>query len=197
MVEFIASAWGRLSLLAGAALGLAWPAHAAEAPPSVLAEVRADLNGDGIIDRAVLLRESDEDDVDLAVYLSADGHAATEPSLYRKAFGWAGDMAGTTPELSVNRAGSLVVVFQNDAIGRDRWRQQITIAFRRGELVVAGYDYSARDTLRPKFSRGCDLNFLSGEGVRDGKPVQLGAPAPRLADWTDKDKSVPETCRPD
>ena len=81
---------------------------------TILAEVKADLNGDGVADRAVLLHDADGDDVDLAVYLSVDGKPAAQPSLYKTALGWTGAMDGTTPELSVNKAGSLVVVFQNE-----------------------------------------------------------------------------------
>jgi hypothetical protein len=102
-------------------------------------------------------------------------------------------MAGTEPEISVNKAGSLVVVFQNDAIGRDRWRQQFTIAFRGGALVVAGYGYQARDTLRPGGGGGsCDVNFLAGRGIRNGKPIKLAGGPIRLSDWTDK--SAPAAC---
>jgi hypothetical protein len=143
-------------------------------------------------DRAALVRNADGDDVDLAIYLSAGGKAADKPSLYKVAFGWTGAMAGTGPELSLNKAGSLIVVFQNDSIGRDRWRQQYTIAFRGGDLVVAGYDYQARDTLDPNHGGSCDINFLAGRGTRNGKPIKLAAAPIRLADWTDQ--SAPPAC---
>ena len=158
-----------------------------------LAEIKADLNGDGVADRAVLLHDPDGDDVDLAVYLSAEGKLASQPSLYKTALGWTGDMAGTTPELSVNKAGSLVVVFQNDAIGRDRWRQQFTIALRGGVLVIAGYDYEARDTLAPSHGGNCSINFLAGRGTRNGKPLKLAAAPIQLKDWNDA--ATPAACK--
>jgi hypothetical protein len=182
-----------LAPLIAAALSCGESASAqAAAPKQVLAEVSADLNGDGVADRAVLLHDPDGDDVDLAIYLSADGKTPSQPSLYKTAFGWTGAMAGTEPEISVNKAGSLLVVFQNDAIGRDRWRQQFTIAFRGGALVVAGYDYQARDTLRPGGGGNCDLNFLAGRGTRNGKPIKVTGAPTRLGDWTDK--SAPAAC---
>jgi hypothetical protein len=174
-------------------LGVAPAAGAGDAAKVVLAEVKTDLNGDGVPDRAVLLHDPDGDDVDLAVYLSAQGRLAAQPSLYKPAFGWTGAMAGAEPELSVNKAGSLIVVFQNDAIGRDRWRAQFTIAFRGGALVVAGYDYQARDTLQPSHGGNCELNFLAGRGIRNGKPVKLAAAPVQLADWTDA--AVPAACK--
>jgi len=175
-------------------LPLLWPISVARAADgAALAEVVGDFNHDGVKDRAVLVRNPDGDDVDLAVYLSAGGKSVARPSLYKAALGWAGDMAGTQPELSLNKAGSLVIVFQNDAIGRDRWRQQFIIAYRGGELVVAGYGYQARDTLEPRHGGNCDVNLLTGRGERDGKPIKLAAAPVRLADWTDQ--SVPAACK--
>jgi hypothetical protein len=173
-------------------LVVAGVALAADAPKQMLAETIADLNGDGVRDRAVLLHDKDGEDVDLAVYLSSGGKAADKPAVYKAAFGWTGDMAGTKPELGTNKAGSLVVVFQNDGVGRDRWRQQFTIAFRDGRLVVAGYDYQSRDTLAPGQRGNCSINFLAGKGSRDGKPVTVPPGAIPLSDWSDK--STPAAC---
>lgn len=186
----------RLARLLGAALlTVAHPASASAAPAKeIVAEAQSDLNGDGVKDRILLLHDPGGEDVDLAIYLSTGGVAPIRPSLYKAAFGWTGDMAGTKPELSVNRAGSLIVVFQNDSIGRDRWRRQFTIAFRGGDLMVAGYDYEARDTLAPGHGGRCDVNFLSGRATRNGKPATLGV-LPiihRLASWTDQ--SAPAFC---
>ena len=185
-----------LTVIAAATLTLmaltAMPAAANVTVKVILATVSADLNGDGVKDRVMLLRDTDGDDVDLAVYLSASGKLPGEPTFYKKAFGWTGDMAGTTPTLSVNRAGSLVILFQNDAIGRDRWSQQLTIAWRGGAMVVAGYDYTSRDTLAPDQGGNCDVNYLSGRASRNGKPVKLSTSLIRLADWTDV--SPPKAC---
>jgi hypothetical protein len=184
-----------LAAFGAAMLFLAPPAAAVAAPApkkEVLAEVFADLNGDGVKDRAVLLHAPDGDDVDLAIYLSAAGAAPAKPSLYKTALGWTGAMAGATPELSVNKAGSLVILFQNDSIGRDRWSQQLTIAYRGGALVVAGYDYTSRDTLAPSQGGNCDVNYLSGRATRNGRAVKFSAGSIRLSDWTDK--SAPAFC---
>jgi hypothetical protein len=179
---------------ASVALALAWSGAvvAADAPKQMLAEVIADLNGDGVKDKAVLLHDKDGEDVDLAIYLSGGGKPSDKPAAHKSAFGWTGDMAGTKPELGTNKAGSLVVVFQNDGVGRDRWRQQFTIALRGGQLVVAGYDYESRDTLAPGHSGNCDIDFLAGKGSRNGKPVKVPAGAVPLSDWSDK--SVPAAC---
>ena len=171
--------------------------RAAEIPSSkeTLAEIAADLDGDGVKDRVVLLHDRTGDnttDVDLAIYLSSSQALADKPTTYKTAFGSTGDMDGTKPSLRQNRAGSLVVAFQNDAIGRDRYQQQYTIGFRGGVLVVAGYSYQTRDSLSPDRFRSCDIDFLSGTGKRDGKAVKVAASAIPLASWTDK--SLPAAC---
>jgi hypothetical protein len=179
--------------LAVMALALAMPlASRAAAPKPVITELSADINGDGIKDRAVLLQGQDGDDIDLALYLSAGGKVPSRPTLYKPALGWTGDMAGTSPEMSRNPAGSLVVVFQNQSIGRDRWRRQLTIAVRSGALVVAGYDYEDRDTLTPGQGGTCGVNYLSGHASRNGKAVRIAVKPIALSDWTDN--SPPAIC---
>ncbi len=171
--------------------------HASEpaAAKATLAEVSTDFNGDGVMDRATLLHDQDGDntsDVDLAIYLSACGNLPDKPTLYKAAFGWTDDMAGAQPSLKVSKGGSLIAMFQNDGMGRDRWRMQYTIAWRGGELVVAGYSYEQRDTLSPDAGGNCDIDLLSGKGTRNGKPVKVLAGSVPLASWTDA--SVPGAC---
>lgn len=156
----------------------------------VIAEITADINGDGISDRAVL-RGADAE-VGFAVYLAVDGRLPAKPTVYNPAIGWKGEMAGQIPKLSVNARGSLVAMFENGSIGRSRWRQQLTIAFRQGELVVAGYTYAARDTLDPRYGGNCDINFLSGKGTRNGKVVAVSSGPVPLAAWSDQ--AIPTAC---
>jgi hypothetical protein len=178
--------------LLGLLLPLAVIAAAAAAEQrEVLAQVAADLNSDGIPDRAALLADRDEVEVDLAVTLSANGALPAQPVVVR-GFGWRGAMAGTEPQLSVNARGSLVAVFQNDGVGRNHWRQQFTLAVRDGRLVVAGYTYAARDTLDPAGGGNCDVNFLTGKALRNGKPAAGGLKPVPVTEWS-ADK-VPAVC---
>ncbi|MDQ2104338.1 hypothetical protein [Azospirillum isscasi] len=156
----------------------------------VIAEITADLDGDGVPDRAVLADADSE--VGLAVYLSVGGRLPAEPTVYNPAIGWSGGIAGQTPALTVNARGALVAVFENASVGRNRWSQRLTIAFRKGELVVAGYTYAARDTLDPKGGGNCDINFLSGKGTRNGKTVTVSSGPVPLAAWSDQ--SIPAAC---
>lgn len=165
-------------------------AGGAEPPAKVLAQVSADLNGDGVPDRAALLAR--DEDVDLVVTLSANGALPARPTITKPAFGWTGTMAGTEPGLSVNARGSLVVAFHNEAVGRGRWSQQVTIAYRNDQLVVAGYTYAEHDTLDPNAGGNCDVNFLSGKATRNGKPAATGLKPVPLTDWNEG--QVPAAC---
>jgi len=151
--------------------------QAGAAKPMVgLVEISADLNGDGVKDRAVLLFDRESDDVDLAIYSSVDGKLQNQPSVYVADLGWTGNTEGATPEMTVDGAGSLIVVFRNEAAGRYRWRQQFIIAFRAGSYVVAGYSYVNKDTLTPDQGGACNVDFLSGEGVRNSSFRRLRTP---------------------
>jgi hypothetical protein len=164
------------------------------AVPSMLGlvSISADLNGDGVKDRAMLLYDRESDGVDLAIYSSADGKLREQPTVYAPFLGWTGASTGTTPEMTVDRAGSLIVVFRNDATGQYRWRQQFTITFQAGIFVVADYSYTTRDTVTPGQGGNCDVDFLSGPATRDGKPVKVPGPPTPLSAWSGN--NIPAVC---
>jgi hypothetical protein len=78
-------------------------------------------------------------------------------------------------------------------VGRDRWSQSLTLAWRDATFVVAGYSYSSRDTLVAGSESSCDVNLLTGKGVKDNKPFRLSAGAHSLEAWSDTD--IPSECR--
>jgi len=174
-------AW--LAATAGPALGQ--PMVAAQ---DVLAAITADWNEDGRFDRAVLVAE--EGEADLYVFLSEEGRLRL--AAHKPGFAWAGAMWGTLPTLALNPAGSLQVVSGNQAIGRSRWQETVTIAYRGGRLVVAGFTFKAYDTLEPGLTRDCDANFLNGRGLLDGAPFAVPTPAQPLTEWSTED--VPPEC---
>ncbi len=52
----------------------------------------------------------------------------------------------------------------NESIGRDRWHQTLTVAWRGNAFVLAGYTYEWYDTLNVSENGKCDANLLNGKG---------------------------------
>lgn len=188
----------RKSILAAAALALgaagamAGGGDVAVSPGQVSAVVTTDWNGDGGFDRAVLVERPEA--ADLYIYLS-NGHehdAGMSLAVARPGLLWRGAMWGMQPELGLNAAGSLLVHTMNEGIGRHRWRETLTIAYRDGQFLVAGFTFSSYDTLDPGLTRECDANFLSGKGVLDGNGFKVYTRAVPLADW--RPELVPPEC---
>ena len=126
--------------------------------------VSADLTGDGVLDRAILALDTEGGGADLLIYVpNSDGQF----SLHTKAKSliWVGP-GGRGPRLTVSPHGSLLIHSINDSIGRDRWRQTLTVAWRSNAFVLAGFTYYWYDTQDPEKSGTCDVNLLSGKGMR-------------------------------
>jgi hypothetical protein len=158
----------------------------------VLSSVKADWNRDGVTDRAILAAsEADPTETDLLIYLS-DPSQKSRLALSKKNVAWRGAMYGTQPSLSVNPQGSLVVNSANDAIGRDRWSKKITAMYENGEFVVAGYTYSYHDTLDLSVGGTCDVNLLTGKGVRNNQEFRTTLKPMNLKNWTED--SEPKEC---
>jgi hypothetical protein len=138
--------------------------------------VNADWNEDGRFDKALLvINPADSSQADLYLYLSSEKGLILDA--YIPALVWQGEMFGTQPYLDVNARGSLLVQSQNDAIGRNRWHETITVTYREGQFVIAGYTYNSRDTLDLDNTTSCDINFLTGQWLRDGEEQPSFVPA--------------------
>jgi len=135
--------------------------------PSIIAaqeitHINADLTGDGVPDRAILALDAERDDADLLIYVpNSDGQFALRAEA--KSVVWVGGI-GQQPELSVTPHGSLQVISMNESIGRNRWHQTLTIAWRNDMFVLAGYTYEWYDTLNVSENGKCDVNLLTGKG---------------------------------
>jgi len=160
------------------ALLLAGPAAAQEA----VAELDADLTGDGRMEHAALL---DTDRIALQIH-DAGGRLMAQS----EAIVWRGQ-PNEGPHLEVNARGSLIVRSSNWGIGRNKWEMAVTVAFRRGRFVVAGLTFGEVDTFAPDDAMSCDVNLLTGRGVitRHGqeKAVRIDTPAPPVESWGEED----------
>jgi hypothetical protein len=164
-------------------------------PDSIISVASSDWNGDGAADRAILA-EGAPGEADLYIYLSTPAQANNPPrelALAKQHVAWRGEMAGTEPSLELSSRGSLLLKSGNQSIGRDRWEQTLTVAYRNDQFVIAGLTLEVRDTLDHSVGGNCDLNLLTGQGTRNGRRVDIGAQTILLSTWEDERRV--ELCR--
>jgi hypothetical protein len=149
------------------------------------------MNNDGSMDRAVLVNNADETSVDLLIYLGEDGAHQMKLALNKPEIAWTGAMWGQLPSLEKTNKDSLLIKSENSAIGRDRWSQKLTVAYRNNEFILAGYTYESYDTLDPKAGKSCDVNLLTGKGEKNGKLISVAKKAPLVKDWQNEG-GIPE-----
>lgn len=175
------------ALLLAAALPVS--AHAADfAADRVVAMASGDWDKDSVADLVLVARPDDDSSEDngLYVYLAKAGENRLTLALALPNSVWGNyTLYGQEPELSALANGSFTLTTKNDAVGRDRWRQSLTIAYRNFDFIVAGYTYSAYDTI-DNGTRDCDLNVLTGKGKSGGRPVAGPAQFVLLKDWKDE-----------
>ncbi|NTI21839.1 hypothetical protein G6M87_08110 [Rhizobium rhizogenes] len=165
----------------------------AVAPGRIVDAAIGDWNKDGKPDLALLVAPAPDDQADssigIYIYLR-DG----EHSLLRLAAAAPNKVWGSTepdgifgqePSMKALPNGSLAVTSQNDAIGRDRWEQTLTLALRNNAFVVAGYTYVYRDTLNPDGGYSCDYNVLTGKATKGGKDLKTEGKTVKIEDWED------------
>ncbi len=155
----------------------------------IIAMASGDWDKDGTADLAVIATPGDDsgDDNGLYIYLAKPDESRLTLALSLPNSIW-GDltMSGREPELAALANGSFTITTKNDSVGRDRWRQSLTIAYRNFDFIVAGYTYAAYDTLDPNAGAECDLNVLTGKGKTSGGTVSGQAQFALLKDWKDE-----------
>ncbi|EYR80727.1 hypothetical protein P9A16_11135 [Shinella sp. 838] len=179
------------SLSAALLLSLALPlaAAAADFPAErVAAMASGDWNKDGVADLVLVATPGDNsgEDNGLYVYIAKPEENRLTLALTLPNTIW-GNLAmyGQEPELAALANGSFTLTTKNDSVGRDRWRQSLTIAYRNFDFIVAGYTFSSYDTLNPDAGSECDLNVLTGKGKARGQPIAGRAQFVLLKDWQD------------
>lgn len=133
--------------------------------------------GGGEISTLVLAGAPDADYASLYVY--------TGP--YKKPLVKAIDLvfkdAWHLPSIKGTDNGSILIESGVDAGTRDHWKETLTLSFRDGGLLLSGYTYIWMDTFDPSNHTECDLNLLTGKGVRNGKAITFDVKASSIGEW--------------
>ena len=174
----------------------------AQAESRLVAALTGDWNGDGRPD-AVLLHAHAEGMADLTVYLGHDW-LGLQPAVHLPQVIFSGDLAGQIPAIEARSASSFAILSEQTGIGREPWQQVLTVAFRQGELRVAGFDHLFYDRLDPSHNGHCSVNLLTGryrltlgpgdeapDILREGASGLTAFPLAALAP-----DFFPEVCRP-
>ena len=207
-----------VALAIGPVLALAGDQPRAEA----LYDITLDIDNDGKTDRAVLVLMgpgrtdfdpltleryglSGDESVDLHVYLAAGDEQidfARKPSFVRKAIVDTEETSWVQP-LGIAADGSLKVTSVYAWGASKTWGEKLTIVYRNGEFLVAGYardwDWNSHlaDGSVETLMGGCDIDFVSGKGVLldgldDSRPIDGKFAPVKLADWSTANR--PEAC---
>jgi hypothetical protein len=176
------------------ALAIALPARAEDKPsPDAPHEITLDIDHDGKLDRAALVRVPESADADLYIYLGGGAEKldlSRAPSLLRKKLAH-----GHVLELASNAKGSLIVKYGCGGCSNDD-ESSLTIVHRNGTFWVAGFANAWE--WRDQGSGGCDINFLTGRGVfyrevgGKKKPIPAKFTPIKLADWSVE--KMPKAC---
>ncbi|MGX1496615.1 hypothetical protein ACSSV1_001636 [Labrenzia sp. MBR-25] len=157
------------------------PQQEAMVPAGAIAgAVTSPVDGDINRFRAVLVETEGGGDL----YVFTDAGEGWKQVAHARDMVWRGGMYGQEPWMEATEHGSLKIYSENSAVGRNRWDQVLTIAYRNGVFRVAGYTYSYYDTLDPDANGQCDVNLLTGKGVLNGKTFKTSLKALPVQDWT-------------
>jgi len=180
-------------LIAGLALSAAFTANAEQIDAARIVDAATgDWDGDGGMDLALLVAPADsasDDQIGIYIYLRDSDHELLRLSLSAPNKIWGSTSAegvfGQEPSLKAVGKSSIAIHSQNSAIGRDRWDQTLTVAYRNKQFVVAGYTYNHYDTLDPNAGGSCDYNALTGKLQKNGQDVKAEPRTIPIAQWND------------
>lgn len=163
-------------------------------PKNVISVITNDWNNDGLTDSAILVAPDNRDnDIGLYLHLRNPDTQQLTFAQFKPNLVWSGYSIGQIPRLESKPGGSIAIHSMNESIGRNRWTQTLTIAYRNNNFIVAGYTYNAYDTLDPTNAIECDLNLLTGKGIKNGKQIAFTHPTTTLANWTEQ--TTPTICQ--
>jgi hypothetical protein len=160
---------------------------------TALYDIALDMNHDGRVDRAAVVRDPASISAALYIYLGAGDRPldlSHEPSFVKQNL-----TTDPVTGLAHNGKGALIVKYGRIGLGSNQYEMRLTIVYRRGAFWIAGFakDWDMRDGSIGR----CDINFLTGKGVAargqaKPKPVGTKFKAIKLSDWSEE--SQPNAC---
>ncbi len=154
---------------------------------SILSAASGDFNGDGRTDLVMLVANKDNDVINIHFFLRDKAHDLLRPDTVARDK-IEGNVSldgsfGSDPSVEIMPNGSVAINSMNEGIGRSRWRERLTIAYRNSDFIVAGFTYDYYDTLDPEANGNCDLNVMTGKGKKNDTAFSAEARFIRVDDW--------------
>ncbi|MCW6512962.1 FG-GAP repeat domain-containing protein [Lichenifustis flavocetrariae] len=127
-------------------------------PSKVVAEITLDIDRDGKMDRAMLVRNGESASVDLYIYLgTGDGpiDVSRKPTILKKNIA-----SGAAAAIDGDGDGSLILSYGCGGCSNDS-ETKLRIVYRSGKVLIGRYtlDWDTRSGIGR-----CDINFLTGKG---------------------------------
>lgn len=167
----------------------------------IITALTGDWNGDGGQDLVMIVETEPTEPMDVHFFLRDLEHNYLKPAgiVREQVYGeWNGydrpgyENSDTEPELAALPNGSIRLHLPAMPIGSSRTNETLTIAYREGAFIVAGYAFDHDDAMKEGAATACDYNVLTGKGWSsktgvDGTTVRrdvavAGAVVP-FADW--------------
>lgn len=168
----------------------------------IITALTGDWNGDGGTDLALIVQTEPTEPMDMHFFLRDIEHNYLKPvEIVRDQIlgEWNGydrpgyENSDTEPELAALPNNSIRLFLPAKPVGSQRTNQTLTIAYRDGAFVVAGFSYESEDFLKENTKIGCDFNVLTGKGEssrtkEDGTTSRLPVSVPGrvipFANWS-------------
>jgi len=109
---------------------------------------------------------------------------------------WVGGI-GQQPKLSTTTMGALQIISMNEAIGRNRWHQTLTIAHQGDRFLLVGFTYDWYDTINLAVQGECVIILGTGQGLlaqgsdRTETRFQI---APHIVEIQNWQPDIPDEC---
>jgi hypothetical protein len=144
----------------------------------IITAVTGDFNGDGAVDLAMVVETEPGHPMDVHFFLRDKEHNYLKPveivrgqilgewnDYDRPGYG----NSDTEPELTMLPNGSIKFYQPAMPVGSKRTDMTLTIAWRNGAFIVAGFAYDHYDYLEENAESACEYNVLTGKGTSSEK----------------------------